>query len=101
MVATWTPEMAARRLALVRQSLGGALPAEERAELGELNQAMNENAWVRLGALPGWATKPITAPVRGGAPGIAGLPACRECGSFEACEHDAGRETTEDTGRTW
>ena len=42
MVATWTPEMAARRLALVRQSLGGALPAEERAELGELNQAMNE-----------------------------------------------------------
>jgi hypothetical protein len=93
MVTTWTPEMAARRLALVRRSLGGALPAEERAELGELTQAMNEQAWARLDAMPDSPSSLLAASARGGAPGIAGLPACRECGSFEACEHDAGRET--------
>ena len=79
--------MAARRVGLVRRSLQGALSAEERADLAELTEAMREDAWARLDALPGLPSGLLA----GRAPGLgAGLPACRECGAFEPCEHDAG-----------
>jgi hypothetical protein len=93
MVATWTPEMAARRLALVRRSLQASLSAEQRAELEGLTETLREQTRPMFVDMCARIDAALAAPARGGAPGIAGLPACRECGSFEACEHDAGRET--------
>lgn len=91
----WTHDMATRRMALVRREMQGAITADQRAELDALTEALNEYAALRaeaalarLDGLPGFPTS-LLAVSSLDVPG-ARLPACRECGAFDPCEHDRG-----------
>lgn len=89
---TWTSDMAARRVALIRRSLQAACSGEERAELDALTETM-------LAARFAPATTPRVMKVAIDAawlpardvPGTR-LPACRECGAFDPCSHDRGED---------
>ena len=86
----WAFGDAWRRAYLVRLDVHGKATSEERAELAALTERL------RAAVRPQWDAARVRAEralalaeARSADSGTA-LPACRECDSFDPCEHDRG-----------